>query len=517
MNIIDKIFNRKPLQDITEDKPQVRKELNKVIERQEKSLKPPNPKKNNKGKEYTSLPPGRVSEPTINRSGYNFTELDRQLEIIKPDFVFDVIPKIRKLYKVNEDVGLALFDSIQLTNTGHDIKFDPDIPPLLQDEMRAHLRQVSKGWHTGSAGIDGLVNKWIAQIYVSGALSTEWVLNKNLTGVDYNTLVNPENIRFHLEKGKYKPLQKLTGDLIRGKRKNYIKLNPNTYFYYGLYNDTDLPYGVPPFLSALKSLNTQADMKDNINHILNQLGLLGYLEVTLDKPQMQGNESEDKYVGRLNKLLKDTKRNILQGFKEGVVVGYTEDHSFDFHSTTKNLNGVTDLFSMNENQIANGLKTSPALLGVNSGSTESFLSIVFTKTLSQLKNVQKILAMNLEEGYRLELMLAGYNSKKVKVEFKPSTVTDDLKVQQGKEIRQRVLRNLWIDRIISQDTYAEEMGYSTPHKSIEAPDPTINKGQGDKTPEEKEKREKDKDKSDRKVRDKNKPQPKRKDNNTKPI
>ena len=474
---------------------------------------PPKSKQNNqRKKKNVSVPAGRVSVPSKVYDEHLLNNIKGNLNLIKPDFTFEAIPLIRKLYKINEDIGLALFDLIQLTNTGHDIKFKQDAPPELADEMRAHLQKVSKTWHVGSAGINGLVNKWIAQIYVSGALSVEWVANKYLTGVDQCAMVNPETIRCGMVKGRYKFYQK--SSLIGNSFSGYIELNPITYQYFGLFSDEDTPYGVPPFLAALKAISTQKDMKDNIHHILNQLGLLGYLETKLEKPDQQANERDDTYMTRLNKLLSDTKRNIIQGFKEGVVVGFREDHEFEFHSTTKNLNGVTDLFNMNENQIANGLKTSPAFLGVKSGSTESFLSIVFTKTLSQLKNVQQILSEALFRGYELELMLAGYDSNYLDtVEFRPSTVTDDLKLQQGKEVKQRVLHALWIDRIISSEQYAEEMGYTKPFDIIEPPKPgEVSNPDAAK----KQKREDDKNKSDRKVRDKNKPQPKRKDNNTKP-
>lgn len=486
------------------------------IERDRKLVKPPTRqvKQSNKkqSKKNVSIPAGRVSVPNKVYDEHLLNNVKGNLNLIKPDFTFEAIPLIRKLYKINEDIGLALFDLIQLTNTGHDIKFKQDVPPELADEMREHLRKVSKTWHIGSAGVNGLVNKWIAQIYVSGALSIEWVANRRLTGIEQCAIINPETIRCGINKGKYKFYQQ--NSLVGKYFNNYVELNDATYQYFGLFSDEDTPYGVPPFLAALKSISTQKDMKDNIHHILNQLGLLGYLETKLDKPDQAANERDDAYMTRLNKLLSDTKRNIIQGFKEGVVVGFREDHEFEFHSTTKNLNGVTDLFNMNENQIANGLKTSPAFLGVKSGSTESFLSIVFTKTLSQLKNVQQILSEALYKGYELELTLAGYNSDYLDtVEFKPSTVTDDLKLQQGKEVKQRVLHALWVDRIISSEQYAEEMGYTKPFDVIEPPKPgEVSNPDAAK----KQKREADKDKSDRKVRDKNKPQPKRKDNNTKP-
>ena len=466
-----------------------------------------------KEKKTVSVPAGRVSVPEASKNGDFISGMDNKLQFVKPDFATKCIPLIRKLYKVNEDVGSVLYDAIQLTNTGHKIKVDQSVPPDLQDEMRAHLKKVSKNWHTGTASIDGLVNKWIAQVYVAGALSVEWAPKMDLSGIDQSILVNPESILFSLDKGKYHPYQKVKG--LRAIKDDKIKLNTNTYLYYGLYSDEDTPYGIPPFLAALSAIDTQGDMKKNINHILKQLGLLGYLEVKLDKPDQQANETESAYKSRIELLLTETKKNVLAGFMDGVVVGYQDDHQFEFHSTTKQLAGVNELFNMNENQIANGLKTSPSFLGVSSGSTESFLSIVFTKTLSQLKNVQQVLARALEKGYELELALAGYNYKSIHVEFNPSTVTDDLKLQQGREIKQRVLKNLWIDGIISQETYADEMNYQKPAKKMAAPKPEA-KDSSKTNPEAKEKRKDDKNKSARRSRDKAKEQPKRKDNNTKP-
>lgn len=448
---------------------------------------------------------GRESEPHTGNTDV-FANLTRQLEFVKPDFPIDCIPLIRKLYKINSDVGQVLYDLIQLTNTGHKIEFEQSVKPDLQDKMREHLENASKVWGQGTAGIDGLVNKLIAQIYITGALSAENVVKMDLSGLDYVALVNPETIRFAQKKGKYIPYQK--AKRLFGVKEDYIELNPNTYKYYGLISDEDTPYGIPPFLTALEDISMQKDMKQNIKHILNQLGLLGYLEVKLDKPGINANEPEPQYANRLSSLLSQTKRNILKGFKEGVVVGFQEDHEFEFHSTSKNLTGVKELFDLNENQIANGLKTSATFIGVRDGSSEGFTSIVFTKMLSQLKNVQDLIGEFLESAYKLELALNGFEYKTLKVVFKASTITDEMKHQQAIEVKQRILHNLWVDRIISSEQYADEMGYKKPHKIIQPPDPGAN--QSDKQ-KKKEDREKGKDASDRRVREKNNPQPKRKD------
>ena len=468
------------------------------------------------GKLRTVNPPaGRVSQPDYYGDYEGITGLGESINFVTPSFVRESIPTIRKLYKVNADVGSIIFDLISLTNTGHSIEFDQTVKPEIVDKMRKHLKEKSKNWGSGVSGINGLINKMVAQIWVSGALSNEWIPNKQLTGISNNSLINPENIVFKYNRriNRYEAYQKLKGSI--SIRKTHIKLNSLTYKYFGLLNDTDEPYGIPPFLTALEDIGTQKDMKTNINHILKQLGLLGYLEVKLAKPEQEANESSSQFKKRLESLLVTTKQNVQNGFMDGVVTGFEEDHEFNFHSTTKNLGGVSDIFNQNERQIANGLKTSPNFLGLPGGGTETNMGIVFTKMLSQLASVQNIIGLNLEEGYALELRLAGFNFKSVTVKWRASTITDDLKIQQSLEIKQRVAKQLRIDGIIGQDKYADIMGLEKPY----SPEPMVpfeNQagGGGSKDDEGDSDGDTVKKKSEKKQREKDNKQPRRKEQKT---
>lgn len=461
-------------------------------------------------------PGGRVSSPD---EGWPTSFGGNINKFLKPECYLDYIPKIRHLAKTNEDVGSVYNDLIQLTNTGHQIKFDQSISSELADKMRKHINAKKETWGSGIHGIDGLVNKWIAQIWVSGALSTEWVPQRDLKGITNNVLVNPEVIRwkYNFATTRYEPYQQVKS-IITKDGTNLVKLNTNTYFYSGILEDTDSPYGVPPFLTAIDALSNQKDMKRNIKHILRQLGLMGYLEVKLEKPDMDAGESLPAYKARLDKFLIDSKKNVTEGFIDGVVVGYGDDHEFEFHSTTKNIGGVGDLYNGNEVAIANGLKVSPSFLGQKSGGTETNMSIVFTKMLSQLKNVQQLVAANLKFGYLLELQLAGFNVKSTdfSIEFAASTITDDLKTWQAKEIKQRVIKAMFIDGIIGKDEYAELMGYNKPYKTEPVIPYADQAGKAAKPEDAKGKRNEVKKKSDRKGRDKKKEQPRRKDGDTKP-
>lgn len=450
----------------------------------------------------TTVPPGRSSRPTWGTDA--FVDIKSKTTFISPGYIAEYIPVIRKLSWINPDVGLAVNDMVQLTNTGHRIKFDPEVSPDLQKQMKLHLEEKQKEWGDGVAYMNGLVNKMIAQIWIGGALSNEWVVANNKTGIVHVALVNPETIRFQWNKKKLRffPYQLQTPNTGNRIGEKYVKLNTNTYKYFGLNGDTDIPYGIPPYLTALNSLTTQGEMDKNIKFIMRQVGLLGFAELLMDKPAQINGESDDAYKTRLETLLRTAKDNIMEGITEGVVVGYNEDHEFDFRSTTKNLSGVSEIYNLNEVQVSNGLKIASEFLGTGGTGSETGINIIFTKMLSQLQNVQKLVAANLKHGYSLELRLAGFNFKNLQVEFNPSTITDELKFQQAWEYKIRNIFNKWKAGVIGMQQMADEMGYDKP----DAKEP---RAELDSSGAQKEKRQDQNDKSDKKTRDKGKSQPKK--------
>ena len=171
-------------------------------------------------------------------------------------------------------------------------------------------------------------------------------------------------------------------------------------------------------------------------------------------------------------------------------------------------------WNMNQQSVANGLGISGSLIGVsNDNKTEGGTSIMFSKMISQLANLQEFAVYALEFIYSLELRLAGLPNKGCKVRFFTSTINDEVKIQQGKEYKIRNLNSLYAAGIISQDQYAFEMGYEKPNEK--EPRVPLNKLEDGDDGAKKQKREADKDKSDRSQRDKSKTVPKRKDGDTK--
>lgn len=462
-------------------------------------------------KDTSSIPPGRVSVPDDSSQGL-VVSLRDITNLVTPSFRSNIIPLIRDLYKVNPDMSIAIQDMFKLSNTGHTISF-PNNTPEEAKKMKEHLSMVSKRWSNYTAGINGLVNRFIVQCLTSGAISIEAVPNNKLDGISTIVFVNPENIYFRrLENGVYHPYQKNLYTILNDKP-DFIKLNTETYIYVGMYNDTDEPYGVPPFMAALDSIKGQHDMRINFKHIMELMGMVGFLEAKMEKPPREPNESVQAYRARLNNTLVKLKKNMMGGLKDGIVTGYKEDHEFKLNSTTQSLQNLEKPWAMNQQSVANGLGINSNIIGVQTSNTEGGAGILLSKMISQLKNIQMLVSHILEFIYTLELRLSGFNNKGIKVEFGTSTISDELKVQQGLEYKIRNLQALYNQGIINQQQYAWAMGYEKPDQKEPR---QINNDISDiEDSAKKQKREADKDKSDRKTRDKNNPMPKRKDQDTK--
>lgn len=464
----------------------------------------------NSGK-VTGITPGRVSVPDDNLGSEIYTLKDFT-SMVNPSFRVEIIQLIRNLYKVNPDVGKAVRDMYQLTNTGHQVLF-PNNSDKEAKEMNDHLSKVTKKWSNYTAGIDGLVNRMVVQAFIGGAISIEGVPNQDLTGLATVLFVKPETIVFRRENnGVYQPYQR-NNDFLRV-NKDYIKLNTQTYKYISIFNDTDEPYGIPLFMMALDSIKTQADMKVNIKHIMENAGMLGFMEVLIAKDDQRGNESVERYKRRLSNDLLTAKRNLKDGMKDGIVVGFKDDHEFNLHSTTKEMGNMDKPWNMNQQSVANGLGVNSSLIGVSTANTEGGAGINLSTLLSQLKNLQTLLSNALEFLYTLELRLAGFNCKGIKIHWYPATVSDDVKIQQARQYKVQVLNALYRDGIINLLQYAQEMGYDTPDQD-EPRVPLVQQSGNSPTISDEDKDKDTKNKSARRSRDKDNPVPKRKDQNPK--
>jgi hypothetical protein len=422
-----------------------------------------------------NVPNTRQSEPN---SSLNNFGLGSQYGAISLNELRTAIPIIRNLMVFNSDVGQAIHNIVTLGNTGHKVFFDKRRTPEEIDAMRRHLKNRSKEWASGQAGPDGLVNRFISQILIGGALSAEWVPNADLTGIESVIMVGPEEVEFKLDARttKYIPFQIAKQLFNRSKKSDslgLIPLNPNTYKYFALNGDGELPYGFPPYISVLPRVSTQGRMDKNINFVIDQMGLMGFIEALIQKPDPNNGEDSGegitKYEQRLDALLEKAKSRMLSGFKDGVVVGFKDDHEFKFNSASKAYSEAVSLYENNELMLASSLKQDASMWGRAYSTSETQITVVFIKMLSELRNIHNLIAQMLQFGYALELRLAGFQFDSLEVKFNKSTIQDDLKSQQAEEIKIRNVKDKMVLGMISQDTAADELGYEVP----DSPEPRV--------------------------------------------
>lgn len=457
---------------------------------------------------------GRISAPNQQLNEI-VAGLNSQYDFVTTEFTREVIPLIRKLVKANPNFGQALQNVVFLGNTGHKINFDKNLKPEEIEKMRNHIQNRYADWASGLAGMDGLVNRLFSQVMIGGAISAEWVPKDDLSGIEAVVLVNPEDIYFRINnKGtKYKPYQKNPNPFAKGfaKPENYIPLPEITYRYYALNGDTEIPYGYPPYLAAMEPFELQQDMNTNIKHVVNLMGFLGFMGVQIEQPDPRPDESDEAYLARLDTLLFQAKTQLDEGFKNGTVVGFKDKWEMDYHTFSKDIGQAIDLWKQNELQFFSGLKHDASLAGRDYGSSESQITVIFMKLLSELKNIQQMVKRMLEFGYNLELRMAGFKFQYLEVEFNRSTIQDDLKFQQALEYKIKNYKELYLMGTIDEYEFANVMGYEAP-KEDEPRIPVEMLAGGSKanpldaagTPEDRDKAQKNR--SAKKQRSKDKPQ-----------
>lgn len=422
---------------------------------------PLNPDSAAKAKGKTT-PAGRQSIPPYQRGILNIiAHLGKEYRAIVPTFQREMIPIIRKLVMFNADFGQALQNIVALGNTGHLIYFDKSVPEEQQAKMRDHILNKHKEWASGQAGADGVVNRMFSQIMIGGALSNEWVPNQKLNGIEALIMVNPEDIVFVLDDRmtQYIPFQRTWGLMGTEGFTNMVQLNTNTYRYYALNGDGEVPYGFPPYMTALDALETQESMHTNIAYVVKKMGLMGFLECYIEEPEQMEDEDDVTYIARLTGLLETAKGQVDQGMANGTIVGFKDKHEFKYNSIAKDFDKSVELYKQNELQMFSGLKSDATLAGRDYNSSESQITVLFMKMLAELKNIQNIVKCNLEFGYALELRLAGFQFDNLRVTFNKSTIQDDLKAQQAQEYKIKNLTAQYLLGLISTQQLAHELGY----------------------------------------------------------
>lgn len=416
-----------------------------------------------KKKKTIEVQPGQQSEP-VDSLGTSFSKLAGFYDFATPDFDLNYLAALEPLAIFNPDLSQALRVHVDLGNTGHEVNVSAKNP----EPVMKRLNELASTIYPTGGGMDGLVNHFLRQIPLMGALSGEWVVAERIQDGIADVVIPPvKSIRFKHEDGGWQPYQ-YTGRADQ----SMVKLNPLTYSYSPLMTKDGRPYGIPPFLAALKNIEMQLDGLSNIGHILKKMGLLGFLDVSLEIPEQKSGESDAAYQARLVGRLKAYSQSYSANFSQGVAVHYKDQETKHNTVASGAAAGAKQIWQLNEEQIFSALDVPPSMAGRSYSSTETYAEVDYERLLTKLGSSRRLIKRFIEKGYRLDLLLHGLDVD-VSVGFNANS---GFKEKENAETEGQRIGNVIKKRdggFIDDDEAARELGY----------DEATGKGSGDTPPE----------------------------------
>jgi hypothetical protein len=236
---------------------------------------------------------------------------------VEPGVSFEMLALLKKLWVCNPDLSQYVANIKNLGNNGHQLVVDA--ATAQRAEVAAQrLNEAAGRIYRHGAGVDGLINAYMNQVAWSGALSSEDVVDFGRRQVSKVVLVPPEQIRFRLIEGEYRPFQQPQILVGPGNPLGLIPLSEVTYRYFALDTIDNSPYAKPPASAAIESIiGPQADMTENIKFIARKLGILGLVSVSVVPPPRKPNETEAEYQSRAGSYLAAVRGALEKNFNKG--------------------------------------------------------------------------------------------------------------------------------------------------------------------------------------------------------
>jgi len=385
----------------------------------------------------TSVEPISVYLPKVNSI---------ESRLIQPRFPYEFLLDLERLVMTSPDLAHAHQVFLDLANTDIIIKGDEKVRKTvldLFDEL-----QIKK-----------LKTQLFNQLILYGAISVEWIVREDLSGIADVKRVPIWTIRFvyNEEKDKFEPYQYLPPE-------QPIKLNENTYQYIPLLALDGSPYGVPPFISIFTVADIQKELFSEIANMATKTGMIGFVDIEVKPPQKVAGETDTEYYKRIRQWLSEEAAAIQDMIQKGLVL-HTDASKVNYKEISSSSIGK-DITQLIEQWVVSSAKMQPSLLGRTTGSTETWAYIAYDQFVRQLRNIQQIVEDCLEYGARLHLLLNGINDK-VEMEFTRPPVLSPEKDANAQKLRAEKLKALVEAEIITKDEARRELGLDPDEVSVE--------------------------------------------------
>jgi hypothetical protein len=384
---------------------------------------------------------------------------------------FELYDYVELVAMYNPDYNQAVDNIKNLANPGFKVLVNAK-DGAKADIYREQLRKKQRNINSRNGGFKGIVRSLLTQGAVYGAMCGEWVLDADLTDVVQFAFVNPKSIRFFWDKKEndWHPYQKvpIVPQGVEALNTNYIRLNTNTFFYQAIYTVNNNPYGIPPLLAALENISIQREMINNLKSVTKKLGMLGILEVIIDRLPVEPDETPLQYMERCNAFLQNY-QGLIQGMvNEGGVVHF-DDTKIDNLSIAERTQGAMEIFSGNEEQIFSGLHSLPSVQGRSYSTTETYAGVAYEILLRSVSDFTDAVGYIMEKGCWLMDRLWNIGVDSIEFEFGENKSLNSLQAAQTEAILLNLDMWLWENGLLDQPQVGQRHGIDVPARVLEVP------------------------------------------------
>lgn len=390
---------------------------------------------------------------------------DRKLQNYSVDDLIDI------LSDAHPDVSFALWNFLRIGNSGYDI----EVKKLGSDERFEEaekeiyeffdrLSMPSLDRFQKSRSIDKVINQLILSVVTRGAASLEAVLTSDYSDVAFFAPVDPATVEFKFEDGRFIPYQD----------NQRIRLDIPTFFYEGLDERIDDPYGRSPILGALQIVLFQLQVLNDIKAVVHNQGyprldIKVIEEVLLKRMPISIRNNEKEKAKWLKEKLEEIidMYNNLEPDDTFVHFDSVEVGSAGGSSGGGALLDPEKLMHAIDNLIMSGLKTLSTVLGRRStGNTESFAKLEIKLYLKGVEAVQEVIERIMNMALTLLLNIRGKQGI-VKFKFKPVEIRTALEQAQFEQIALQNYAYMRDQGWITQDEAAQR---AVGHAPVGEPD-----------------------------------------------
>lgn len=373
----------------------------------------------------------------------------------------ETIPALRKLSKDDGNFSSAVFNMVQVANSGFKIKayttgtneYSQDGVDVATSVIAAidTLYDYTKKYRDKQP-IEAIIETLLREVNLTSGCCLELVLDKARLPDKFQP-VNYETIEWVSdgEGGRYPQQKNPEGG-------DPIDLNIATFWVAELHKEADSAYSTPMMKAALNMVYYYDEFIEEMRRTVRKSGH-GRLTVSLDAAKIQASAPDDikKDPAKLSNYMNDIKLEVESALAdlepEDSIVSY-DSAEFKNHNPVGTKSDYTPMLKQLSGMTATSMKTHPSVIGMRMEGSQSLSNTESLVYLKVAKSIQNPVEQVLSRALTLATRLLGQDVY-VKFEFNPINLRPEDELEAFKTMRQNNVLNL-----LSLGIYTDEQAYS---------------------------------------------------------